>query len=247
MDNRLVDFSKIEKGNTHRGVNKKIIEFLFKKKLDGFKIQKIFDCPCGEGNFLRSVKFVFPEIEFEGQDLYATPVPEIDPFFFKGNATSDLKSIATDIYCVTTSISGLPVFDEGREHIKQLARVTRPGGYVIITNDNIMTIRDRLHFLFFGHTKRFKLFFSKNEDIWNIVCPQGIRMILEQNNLEIEEVFYVNTQLEDLCLLPIAIVMYPINFIYMLVSQTHLTLKQKYQMFPFLMLLSRHYIFVAKK
>lgn len=241
------DFSKIEKGNTHKGVNKAIIKFLANEVLNGFELKKLFDCPCGQGEFLKSLKFVFPKLEFEGQDLYAEPLKEIEPYFFKGNASYDLKEIASDLYCVSTSISGIPVFDEVSQHFSQLARITKPGGFVICTNDNIMTVRDRLHFLFFGHVKRFKLFNRKNEGIWNQVCTQTIWMHLEKHDLKVKKIIYVNTQLEDLCLLPIAMIMYPINFIYMLFCRSHLSLKQKYMLFPFSMLLSRHYVFVAEK
>lgn len=241
------DESKIEKGNTHKGVNRAIIKFLASEVKNGFQLNRIFDCPCGEGEFLRSMKFTFPALEFEGQDLYSKPVPEVEPYFFKGNASNELKDIASDLYCVSTSISGVPVFDEVSQHLSQLTRITRQSGLVICTNDNIMTIRDRLHFLLFGHVKRFKLFNSKNEHIWNQVCPQTIWMLLEKNNLVIKKVIYVNTQLEDLCLLPLAIALYPINFLYMAVCRSHLTLKQKYMLFPFSMLLSRHYIFIAER
>jgi ubiquinone/menaquinone biosynthesis C-methylase UbiE len=241
------DESKIEKGNTHKGVNKAIIKFLSYEVQNGFKLNRIFDCPCGEGEFLRSMKFTFPDLEFEGQDLYSTPNSEVEPYFFKGNASYDLKEIAGDSFCVSTSISGVPAFDEVSQHLEQLSRITKPSGYVICTNDNIMTIRDRMHFLFFGHVKRFKLFYSKNEGIWNQMCPQAIWMILEKNNMSIKKVIYVNTQLEDLCLLPLAIALYPINFLYMAICKSHLTLKQKYMLFPFSMLLSRHYIFIAEK
>lgn len=241
------DDSKIEKGNTHKGVNKAIIKFLAHEVKNGFQLSRIFDCPCGEGEFLRSMKFTFPDLEFEGQDLYSSPVPEVVPYFFKGNASYDLKDIASELYCVSTSISGVPVFDEVSQHLQQLSRITRPSGYVICTNDNVMTIRDRLHFLLFGHVKRFKLFYSSNEGMWNQVCPQSLWMLLEKNNLSIKKVIYVNTQLEDLCLLPLALALYPLNFLYMAACKSHLTLKQKYMLFPFSMLLSRHYIFVAEK
>ena len=118
--------SKIEKGNTHKGVNKAIVRFLVNEVEAGFRLDRLFDCPCGEGEFLRSMKFTFPDLEFEGQDLYSKPVPEVEPYFFKGNASYDLKEIASDSYCVSTSISGVPVFDEVSQHLSQLARITNP-------------------------------------------------------------------------------------------------------------------------
>jgi hypothetical protein len=237
---------EIEKGNTQKGVNKNIIHFLRDYYKNPQDLKTLFDAPCGQGEFLKSLKHFFPGAHVEGQDLFATPLPEIKNNFHRG----DLKTAflnKTQKFDVITCISGVMVFDNVSGFVEKADQHLSPGGLLIVTNDNILTLRDRLSFLFFGRLKRFKLAYDVQEGNWNVMLIQGIWKLLRMNKFEVIKVEYTSHYAEDLLFAPLALVLYPLWWLYIRFSKGEMDQKTRQKLFPFSALLARHYIIYSKK
>lgn len=234
----------IEKGNTQIGVNASVIN-LIEKRFSTDKKIKLFDIPCGAGEFLRSFKKIYSNAEILGQDLFADPVPEIKPYFLKGDA-KDFSKI-NESFDVITSISGVMVFDNIAGLFQNVRNHLESNGYFIVTNDNILTIRDRFSFLLFGRLKRFKLLYAKDEGNWNVILIQALWKLFIQNNFELEEVIYTSMRTEDYLLIPFAILIYPFQLLYLLTAKSEMPLSLRMKLFPFKALIARHYVMIGKK
>ena len=236
----------VEKGNTQKGVNKNVIRFLCNYYKDPKKLTSVFDAPCGQGEFLRSLKRFFPGAHIEGQDLFAEPLPEIKDHFHRGDLRTAFLN-KTQKFDVITCISGVMVFDHVTGFIETADKHLNHGGLLIITNDNILTLRDRFSFLFFGRLKRFKLPYSVEEGNWNVMLIQGLWKLLRMNKFEIVKVEYASHYAEDLLFAPLAVILYPFWWLYIKLSKGEMDQKTRQELFPFSALLARHYIIYAQK
>lgn len=246
MKTTNIDERKILKGNTQFGVNLSIIRFLaelsHKKKLKRF-----LDAPCGQGEFLQNIKTVFPEADIEGHDLYSEPHPQVSSYFHKTDLKNLFKDSKGEKFDVITNISGVMVTDHVSTFIYEAREHLNSQGLLIITNDNILTLRDRFSFLILGHTKRFRLFYSTNEGNWNLVLIQGLWKNLKEQNYELLKVEYLSIYKEDYLWLPVAILIYPILLLQLKFGKGDMNFKSRKMLFPFKSLLGRHYIIYAQK
>lgn len=240
------DETKILKGNTQYGVNLSIIRFLVRwaqKK----PLKRFLDAPCGQGEFLQNLKGIFPEAEIEGHDLYCTIHPEMSPYFHRTDLKTLFQHLTGRKFDVITNISGVMVADHVSSFICEARQHLDSQGLLIITNDNILTARDRFCFLLFGHTKRFRLFYSINEGNWNLVLIQGLWKNLKEQGYEILKVEYTSIYKEDYLWLPIAALFYPILCLQLRFGKGDMDLESRKMLFPFASLLGRHYIIYAQK
>lgn len=237
----------MERGNTQKGVNRAIARFLDQKISAGFFLKSLFDIPCGQGEFLRGLRKAVPSLKMKGLDLFAEPHPEIRDVFVRGDAREPFAAVAGERFSVMTCISGVMCFDHVSGFFRSSVDHLEPGGYLIVTNDNVLTVRDRLSFLFLGRLKRFKLLYSVQEGNWNVVLIQGLWKQFRLNGYRIEKVEYVSFYAEDLLFLPLAALIYPIWLLSLLLGRGEMTRTERLQLFPFRSLLARHYIIYAKK
>lgn len=237
---------EIPRANTQKNVNKtvyKMIEAELKSAQDG---QSWLDSPCGTGEFALFIKTQAPQLQVTGVDLFAE-VSDKSIQFIKQSAHDYLRNQKANSLDFVTCISGVMCFDGVYELSSLYGQAIKPNGTLVITNDNVMTIRDRLNFLFFGHFKRFKLLYSQNEGNWNVVLPQAIYSLLKKNNFDQIKVKYTSLYAEDFLFLPLAVLIYPFFFLYLVTRKNEMTLKERLQLFPFLSLIARHYVVRAKK
>lgn len=237
---------KIFKGNTQFGVNHCIIQFLaewMQKK----PLKRFLDAPCGQCEFIQSLMAAFPEADVEGHDLYCTPHPEVAQYFHKTDLKNLFNNLAGQKFDVITNISGVMVTDHVSSFIGDAREHLNSQGLLIITNDNILTLRDRFSFLFFGHTKRFRLFYSTNEGNWNLVLIQGLWKNLKEQKYQILKVEYLSIYKEDYLWLPIALLFYPLLFLQIKFGKGDMDLNSRKMLFSFKSLLARHYIIFAQK
>ena len=237
----------IERGNTQKGVNFAIIRFISKLINERTQIQSLLDIPCGQGEFLRHIRNLWPSIRLAGLDLFATPLEEIKDIFHRADARESLGLFHGKKFDVITSISGVMCFDNVSGFFKSASEHLNHGGYLIMTNDNIHTVRDKLSFLFFGRLKRFKLLYSINEGNWNVVLIQGLWKHYRLNGITIEKVEYVSLYPEDLIFIPLAIMIYPIWLFSLFSGKSEMPIKERLMLFPFKALICRHYIIYGKK
>jgi SAM-dependent methyltransferase len=233
----------IETGYTQRGVNQAVIRYLLEK---GISPNKVLDIPCGQGHFLRALKSFFPDTQVYGQDLFMQPLPEIKEHFVQKDI-KDWSSYQNIKFDLITSISGVMVHDDLVGFIEKSHAHLIDKGHLIITNDNILTLRDRLSFLFLGRFRRFKKIYDLNEGNWNLVKVQSIYMLLRRKNFTIEHIQYTSIYPEDYLFLPLVILLFPIHLLNLFFTKSDLSFQEKYQKFPLAAFFARHYFIVAKR
>lgn len=234
--------AQVPQGNTVQGVNKSILDFL---KLRTPQLSSLFDVPCGQGEFLSAVRNSFPQAFVWGQDLYATPIESIKDRVARGDA-KDWTSAGARKFQAITCISGVMAFDDLTGFFAHASSHLEKGGFFIVTNDNVMSLRDRLHFLFFGRVKRFQLLYSKTEGNWNLVLPQAIWKLAVNNGFRLEKVEYLTPKIEDWLLAPIGLIFYLFQ-IFPLLKSSDISSQEKKMLFPPQMMWMRHMIFYFKK
>lgn len=234
--------SFVEKGNTFDGVNRWILSYFLK---EGLSPRRLLDIPCGHGQFLRAALRVFRECDATGVDLYATPPEELKSRIRKLDAKD--PAVFDGIYDVVTCISGVMVFDDVSRFFERASRHLTPGGWFVVTNDNVSTAWDRLRFLIYGRVKSFRLLYEREEPNWNVVLPQALLMLLEKNGFQIREIRYLATNYKELLFLPLAWVVFPFQCAYVLTRKSHLPKRMRLKLFPFRALFCRHYVIIAEK
>lgn len=233
----------IERGNTQDGVNVEVIDRLRDRAGSEFAL---LDVPSGRGSFLRAVRGLFPKAHVLGVDLFEEPFPDVREFFVRGSS-ADWSFAAGKKFDVITCISGVMCFDNVSDFFKQASAHLNPGGQLVVTNDNVLTVRDRLSFLFFGRVKRFRKIYRETEGNWNILLIQALWKLYRQNGLEIESVRFTSRRLEDHLLWPLALLIYPFEFLYLCALKSEMPLRERLRLFPPSALISRHYVMVGIK
>jgi ubiquinone/menaquinone biosynthesis C-methylase UbiE len=243
VNTNLLD--QIPKANTQKGVTRQVFLFL-QKYLQLNQNLKLIDVPCGEGHFSNFLMQQFPQLQIHGVDFYAkNPAPKFHFYALKAHDYF-LKHSPQQIDAICC-ISGVMCFDGIPDLFSQFQSCLKPDGLVIITNDNIMTIRDRIHFVMFGSFKRFRLMFSEDQGNWNVLLPQALWMHLRRQNLEVLDVRYTSIYSEDWIFLPLALLLYPIFWLYMMTAKGPMPKTIRRKFFGFSSLLARHYVIVAQK
>ena len=187
---------EVERGNTQDGVNQKVLSLL-----PNNSNLKLLDFPCGQGAFLRAVQKKYPKGLFKGSDPFAEPYPEIKNIFYQ-KMSHDWSFLEGEKLDAITCISGVMCFDRISDYFLMAHSHLNSGGLLIVTNDNVITLRDRLSFLFFGRVKRFKKFFCMHEGNWNLVLIQALWKQFRINGFELASVHYTTRRFTDYFFFP---------------------------------------------
>ncbi len=233
----------IPRGNTQPGVIQKIYDFLEPLHL---KPKLILDIPCGKGEFLAFLQKIFPESQTVGVDLFETPLPEIKNSFIQ----SDMRnwSFAADKkFDLIFSVSGIMqcddlfgFFEKSHQHLTQ-------GGRLFVTNDNVMTLRDRFSFFFFGEVKRFRKYFSKNEGNWNLVLIPALFKHFESQGFKNIEIHYCSIKPEDILFAPLVPLFMSFDLFHLLVTKSDWPLSKRFRVYNWKHYLYRHYFITGTK
>lgn len=237
---------QIPRGNTQKNVNKTVLELIkpdyFSKKVT----THVLDIPCGEAQFSNYLASEYPHFIIDGVDPFAIPKnSKIN--FHQQDATNFFKENNSQNYDLIMCISGIMCFDNLPVLFSEFKNNLKTNSQLILTNDNILTFRDRLNFLLFGHPKRFSIFYKKNEGNWNIVPIQTLYMLYERNIFKDIEIKYCSIYIEDFLLIPFALINYLIFLPYILSKKSNLSWKTKLKLFPFKSMIARHYVMSGYK
>jgi hypothetical protein len=138
-------------------------------------------------------------------------------------------------------------FDNTLQFFTQCHNHLRNGGVLMVTNDNVAGIRDRLSFFWFGKPKQYSLFATPGQPTWKVISLSNMLRILQDAGFRIQEIRYVSLRWKDWLALPLAWLIYPIQLLHMRSIRTSMPITLRQAMYPFRSLLSRHYIIVREK
>ena len=233
------ELDSIPKGNTCDGVNRAIVELLLASGRD-FTRAAMFDLPCGDGTLVRTLRRFFPGAEVQGGDL-TEPQGEDTSWFQRVDASRpfDLTGRKRGVICC---VSGVMEFDNTLQFFESCRRHLAADGLFIVTNDNLVTVRDRLAFLACGKTRRFELFGTPDRPTWKSIPLQNLVRILHDAGFAVRSIRYVGAKPKDWLMLPPALLLWPGQWLYAALSRSRLPLQTRRAMFPFRSLICRHYL-----
>jgi SAM-dependent methyltransferase len=235
----------IPRGNTQRGVTRAVLSVLQAT----FRPEQAFDLldiPCGCGEFGLTVKQLFPSSHITCADLHGSGV-DGDVQFVNMDAAKSFPFEADERFDAITSISGVMEFDNTEGFVSECAKRLKPRGRIVITNDNGFTVRDRLSYLLLGRVRRFKLLLEPHACTYKHIPVQELAKIFAEQDLALDRVEYVSLFAEDLLFLPLALVLYPLLWVYLRTLDSSVSLATRAQLFPLRALLCRHYLVVGTK
>lgn len=235
----------IPRGLTSRGVHRAILEYLLQSGdcLDG---KALLDIPCGEGSFMTSLRLFFPNALLRGCDL-RKPLHVAPEDFCPIDANQPFTVFPETQFDVICSISGVMEFDNTLQFFTQCRNHLRESGVFLVTNDNVAGIRDRLSYFWLGKPKQYSLFVTKDQPTWKVLSISNIVRILQDAGFDIREIRYVPLRWKDWLWLPLALLIYPVQYLHLRRAKSPMPMALRQAVYPFQSLLSRHYIIICEK
>ena len=238
MDGKI---DEVPRGNTCPGVNRTIIEYFLARRPD-IEAAKWLDVPCGDGQFLDAVKRFFPNVETSGADIVCPQQFKHD--FIELDASDFTTQIGIDRFDIATCISGVMEFDNTLAFFRRLSAMSTPSLTLIVTNDNVQTVRDRLLYLLFGRFRQYRLDPHRLDiPTWKVLHLANLIRILKDAGYTVREVKYVTGGPAEWLWLPLAIPIYLAEYLYRRFS--HGSTIAEY--FSFESLVARHYLLICGK
>lgn len=235
----------VERGETERKVNKRVLEELVNKIPQDTPI-KALDLPCGDLLFLSYLKQVFPNANTTGADICVPePMPGIQ--FIKMDLTREFEIPREEQFDLITSISGVMMFSNTQSFIENCSARLKKSGTIIISNDNSMTIMDRFRSMLFGRVRKFNPIYEDHEAMVQNVPAMELIRLLRIHGIGIENIEYTSFYKRDLLYLPIAILIYPLQYLYLLRMKSPTAREFRWKIYPFRHLLYRHYFITGRK
>jgi len=133
---------------TSTGVHEKVLECT-----EGLKKGVVLDVPSGQGAMPRDLEKLGFKVflgDFERKNIHYRNGRCIQ---LDVNALLPFKD---GIFDYVTCVAGIEHFENPHHLIKEFSRLVKREGYLIITTPNVMTIRSRLKFLFYGYFESFR-------------------------------------------------------------------------------------------
>ncbi|MFT3745643.1 MAG: methyltransferase domain-containing protein [Pyrinomonadaceae bacterium] len=179
---------RIPRGNTCKGVNRLVIERLLGELPDRTQ-RTLLDVPCGNGEFLDTAAGFFPEMETAGADL-REPVGDFTHRFIPFNGEKP-SALIGERFDVVTCISGVMEFDNTLSFFEHVRTTLDNDGVFIVTNDNILSVRDRLMYLLSGRFGQYPFRAVRDGSAWKIVPAQNLVQLLDDAGFEVKDLEYV--------------------------------------------------------
>lgn len=235
----------ILRGNTCRGVNKEIIEYLLRSghKYDG---KAILDIPCGDGDLMSSLRHFFPKAVVKGCDVQI-PKTITNEDFSRVDANYPFKVFPETKFDAVLCVSGVCEFDNTLQFFTHCKDHLVNDGLFVVTNDNAMSLRDRIAYFWLGRHVVHGLFVLQEYCSWKMIPMSNMVRILQDSGFRIREIRYVSVKKKDYLMLPFALLVYPIQFLYMQFRKSGMPVAMRHAMYPFRSLIFRHYIIFCEK
>lgn len=235
----------IERGENQKNVNRDILQLLI-NKYDSNKEIEVLDLPCGKLEFLRHLKELFPHARLTGADI-VVPDTRHGIKFIPMDLTREFSIPRSEQYDLITSIAGVMMFSNTLSFIENCTARLREGGTIIVTNDNSVTVIDRISYMFLGRFRMFNPVYEDTETLTNFVPIQELIRLLRIHGIEIEKIKYTSFYAKDLKYLPVALLVYPFQLLYLFMYKTNLPRGIKWQKYSFKHLFCKAYYIVGRK
>jgi cyclopropane fatty-acyl-phospholipid synthase-like methyltransferase len=240
-----MQMSSIPTGMTCAGVHRAVVEHLLHE--DGPASEKrILDIPCGNADLMWSLRSFFPRAEVRGCDLAKPPTLE-DKDFAHVDASRPFQVFPERKFDCILSVSGVMEFDNTLQFFETCHAHQNDDGRLIVTNDNVAAMRDRILYLFLGKTRRFQMFVDTDASTWKVIPLYNLLRILNMAGFHVRQLQYVSAGWKDWLLLPLALMVFPVQSLYIQLTRNPTPLAQKRRMYPFKSLLCSHYMVFCDK
>lgn len=235
----------IPKWNTEINVNYNIIKWILK---NNFKNLKILDIPSWDADLVKIIDKIDNNIikKWILLDKYIFPKNISSKFLYYNYDFSEVWKI-NEKFDLIFSVSWIMEFDNISFFIKNLRNLLNKKWKIIITNDNIISLKDRILFLFFWKVRRFRLFLEPNQPTYHNIPIQEIYKYLIENNLKLLDVKYCWYKKSDILFFILFFYLYIPQIIYIFFKKSYIPVKNRYKLFSIKSLYSRHYIIFAEK
>jgi SAM-dependent methyltransferase len=248
---QVTQLAQVPRGNTQKHVNRDVLAYLLAHEAPRLMQPALrwLDAPCGAGEFLAQVRLFFPQAALSGTDVRAeTPaVPGAPVQYARADLSRGVPFAEATPFDVVTSISGIMCFANTAQFVEGCAQRLRAGGLLLVSNDNCLTVRDRLSYLHLGRVRRFKLLFEPDEGNFQLVQHQELKRLFDVNSIALTRVVYTSFYTEDLLYLPLALLLWPWQWWQLRRTRSSTGHALRRQLFGFKSLLYRHYFFVGEK
>lgn len=235
----------IPTGLTCKGVHRAVIEHLIDEGQD-MTHKNMLDIPCGNGDLISSLRLFFPKADVRGCDLEKPAMLTVDEFAFV-DANRSFTVFPDRKFDYVFSVSGVMEFDNTGQFFESCYNHLREGGQFIVTNDNLVTVHDRIAYFWLGKARQFQIFVTQGQVTWKLIPVHNLLRILRDAGFKVRRLDYVSIEPKDWLLLPVALLIYPIQLAYIRLTRNEMPLAEKLSMYPFRSLLCRHYIIVCDK
>jgi SAM-dependent methyltransferase len=240
-DQRL---AKIPRGCTQLGVNHAIVEYLLALG-DDLSNKWILDIPCGQGELVSVMRGFFPRGNFRGGDLRKPGQLSVEEFAVV-DARRPFSLFPGNQFDLILSVSGVLEFDNTLQFFESIRNHLADTGIFIVTDDNIVSVRDRLEYLFLGKFRHpYDIFVAKDAQSWKAMPIHNLLRNLLDAGFDVRDIRYIPVRPKDWFLLPLALLILPIQALYVRYRRSKVPLSLRRKMYPFRSLLSRHYFIVC--
>jgi SAM-dependent methyltransferase len=148
---------------------------------------RILDAPAGTGELAGHLKKSGFEVFAADIDEKVCAVPGVT---FQKVDLNERLPYPDHFFDHAVCVEGVEHLENPHHTIKELRRVTRPGGAIILTTPNILNIFSRVRYLLTGHYEYFGDYFAREENFYVLhINPVGFPehlLALERNDLELE-------------------------------------------------------------
>ena len=238
------DLDNIPRGNTIPGVSRLVVKRLFAFLREKHNA-RVLDIPCGKGEFLDSLKRMKPDAVTIGADI-KIPNDSFSHKFHQIDASQPLAIDRSVKFDAISCISGVMEFDNTLLFFEQIGDLLSPEGEFLVTNDNLLTVRDRTLYFLFGRFRQYRHSTRSGTPTWKIIPLQNLIRILSEARFKVVRIIYVSPKLTEWLWLPLAIPIYLAQYAYVKFANVDVEEQMVREMFPFISLLSRHYVLVCR-
>lgn len=242
---QLPSLDHVPRGATARGVNRAVIEHLIGREQKDSACS-LLDIPCGQGQFVSTLREFFPKVDARGCDV-AVPEGADRDRFEAVDASRSFQVFSGRQFDYVVSISGVMEFDNTLQFFENCSRHLRDGGQLIVTNDSLLTLRDRVEYLLFGKFRQYSALMVAGEPTWKILPVQNLLRLLDDAGFHVRSLSYVSMKSKDWLWLPLAVAIYPWQWLYLRLKRSEMPMDKRFQMHPFKSLFYRHYVVICEK